>query len=89
MQSFLSTIAPKIAANFLTAHYLEALGRHFPDDLGGRPESGVHLGLQPPVAAGVGIEAPLSALRPNGLVGTRNQDTWRRPDLVVRSVQRW
>ena len=36
----------------------------FPDDLGGRTESGIHLGLRPMETAGVGVEALLSALRP-------------------------
>ena len=46
-------------------------------------ESGVHLGLQPLEAAGVGVEGPLSALRPKRLAGGGNQDTWRQLDHVV------
>lgn len=66
-------------ANFRAAHSLEALGRRllaFPDDLGGRTESGVHLGLWPLVAAGVGVAGLLSVLTPKRMAGGGNQNTW-------------
>ena len=46
-------------------------------------ETGVHLGFRPPVAAGVRVEGPLLVLRPKGMAGDGNQDTWRQQDHVV------
>ena len=45
-------------------------------------ETGVQLGFRAPVAAGVGVEGLLLALRPRGMAGGGNQDTWRQQDHV-------
>ena len=46
-------------------------------------ELGIHLGLRPPVAAGVEVEGLLLVLGPKRMMSGWNQDTWRPLDHVV------